>query len=120
MEANRKLEEDRVKKVMVGSLDVEALYPSIDQKEGPWIVANEVQKSKIQFENVNYHLSAVYLGTTMERERQVREGVAHLIPPTKAKSKRGRKVTIHMKKLGGPKRRKLIGEDENPRGNNLH
>ena len=32
---------------MVGSLDMEALYPSIDQKEEPKIVANEILKSKV-------------------------------------------------------------------------
>ena len=48
-ETNSRLRQDRAWKVMVGSLDVEALYPSIDQKEGPRIVAEEVAKPKIDF-----------------------------------------------------------------------
>ena len=119
MEANSKLKEEGTKKVMVGSLDVEALYPSIDQKEGPRIVAQEVLKSKIDIENINYHLAVVYLGTTMNRARQVREGVAHLIPPRKTRTRRGRKVTVHTKELGGPRGRKVLGEDTNPIGKNL-
>ena len=84
---------------MVGSMDVEALYPSIDQKEGPRIVAEEVRKSKVNFSNVNFHLAAVYLGVVMDKPRQIREGIAHLIPPRKAKSKKGRKLIIHTSEL---------------------
>ena len=87
---------------MVGSLDVEALYPSIDQKEGPRIVSQEVLKSKIDIKNVNYHLAIVYLETTMDRVRQIEEGIAHLIPPKKTRTRRGRKLTVHTKELGGP------------------
>ena len=54
---------------MVGSLDVEALYPSIDQKGGPRLVSEEVLKSNLNFENINYHLAAVYLGSTMTIDR---------------------------------------------------
>ena len=48
-EVNIKLKDRRIREIMVGSLDVEAL----DQKEGPKILANEVLRSKVQFENVN-------------------------------------------------------------------
>ena len=82
---------------MVGSLDVEALYPSINQKEGPRIVSEEVLKSKVEFQNINYHLAVVYLGATLSKERQVKEGIAHLIPSRKARTRRGRKITIHTK-----------------------
>ena len=118
-EANSRLEREGIKEVMVGSLDVEALYPSIDQKEGPRIVAREVLKSNVDIGNINYHLAVVYLGTTMSRARQVREGVAHLIPPRKAKTRRGRRVTVHTRELGGPRGRKVLGEDTSPIGKNL-
>ena len=88
-------------------MDVEALYPSIDQKEGPRIVSEEIMKSKIRFKNVNFHLAAVYLGVTMDRQRQEREGIAHLIPSKRAKTKRGRRLTIHTRELGGPKIKKI-------------
>ena len=86
-----KLKEKGVKKVIAGSLNVEALYPPIDQTEHPRIVANEVLKSEVQFENINFHLTAVYLGTIMDRTRQIKEGVARLILSRKARSKRGRR-----------------------------
>ena len=38
-ETNHRLREEKVTDVVVGSLDVEAQYPSIDQIEGPKIVA---------------------------------------------------------------------------------
>ena len=49
-EANQILEAQDIKEIMIGSLDVEALYPSIDQKEGPRLVSEEVRKSKLKFE----------------------------------------------------------------------
>ena len=106
-EANEALEREKVKDIMVGSLDVEALYPSIDQVEGPRLVAEEVRRSKVQFENINYHIAAVYLGSTMSTERQTKEGVRDLIPKRKIRTKRGRKPTVHSKELGGPKARKM-------------
>ena len=48
-EANSVLKKDEAGRIMVGALDVEALYPSIDQKEGPRIVAEEILKSKVKF-----------------------------------------------------------------------
>ena len=82
-------------------------------------MAEEVRKSKVRFTNVNYHLASVYLGVTMDKARQVREGIAHLIPPTKAKTKKGRRLTVHTKELGGPRGRKVLGEDTNPIAMNL-
>ena len=49
-ETNNRLREEKVKDVLVGSLDVEALYPSIDQIQGPKIVAEEVLKSSLQYD----------------------------------------------------------------------
>ena len=92
---------------------MEALFLSIDQNAGPRIVANEVLKSRVQFDNINYHLTVVYFEATMDRTRQIKEGVDKLIPTRKVKSKRGRKITIHTRELGEPRGRKVIGEDQN-------
>ena len=54
---------------MVGSLDVEALYPSIDPKAGPRLVSEVVRKSKLKFKGINYHLAAVYLASIMTPDR---------------------------------------------------
>ena len=52
-EANQKLEEEGAKEIMIGSLDVEALYPSIDQKIGLEIVTREVVRYDFEYENVD-------------------------------------------------------------------
>ena len=76
----QRLDTEKDKELMVGSLDVEALYPSIDQKEGPKLVSEEVRKSRLKFEGINYRLTAVYLTSTMTPERQEKEGIRKLIP----------------------------------------
>ena len=40
-ETNTRLSQEGITKVMVGSMDVEALYPSVDQKLGAKLVAEE-------------------------------------------------------------------------------
>ena len=114
-EANLVLQKEEARRIMLGSLDVEALYPSIDQKEGPRIVSEAIMKSKIQYTNINYHLVAVYLAVTMDKQRQTREGITHLLPQKKSRSKRGRKLTLHTKEVGGPKGRKEISEEDQNR-----
>ena len=59
------MEREGITEVVIGSLDVVALYPSIDQEEGPKIVADEIRKSDLKYENVDMHLIGVYLGTMM-------------------------------------------------------
>ena len=91
-EANVILEKEKVQEIMLGSLDVEALYPSIDQREGPRLVSEEIRKSKLKFENIDYQLAAVYLGSTLTPERLAREGVSNLIPRRKARSNKSRNL----------------------------
>ena len=51
-------------------------------------------------------------------EKLIKEGLMKLMPRRKAKSQRGRKITVHTKELGGPRRRKKkivigeVGEDQ--------
>ena len=104
-ETNTRLKEEGIKQVVIGSLDVEALYPSIDQVQGPRIVAQEIAKSLLTFETVDTHLLGVYLATVMSKERQEKEKVSHLLPTRKAAGKQGRKLTVHGQELGGPKRK---------------
>ena len=89
-------------------LYVEAICPSIDPTQGPRIIAEEVLKSSLQYENVNIHLLGVYLGTVMSKERQTREGTQGLVPIRKAVGRQGRKPTVHGQELGGPKRREKV------------
>ena len=85
-EANEILEKYCVKEIRIGTVDLVALYPSIDQREGPRLVSKEVRKSSMNYENINYHLAAVYLGSTMTIERQIKEGMRKLILQRKVKT----------------------------------
>ena len=116
-EANKKIEESNKDSIMVGSMDVEALYPSIHQREGARIVAEEIVKSDIKYEGVDVRKAAVYLATTLDKERQTSEGIAHLLPVRKAKGRQGRKPTIRSKELGGPlpkPEKEEFGQEELP------
>ena len=110
-DTNEKLANLKIQDAVVGSLDVIALYPSIDQVEGPKTVAQEIRKSHLKFENIDLHLLGVYLGTRLSKERLRKEGVTHLIPRRKAEGKPGRRPTIHGSELGGPRKRKCRKED---------
>ena len=58
----------------------------------------------------------MYLATTMDKMRQVKEGIAQLIPPTRARTRRGRKLTVH---IGEPRGRKVVREDMSHIAKNL-
>ena len=83
------------------------LYPSIDQDESPKIVADEIRKSDLDYDNMDMHLMGVYLGIMMNKSDLKKEGLDKLIPNRNAVSNKGRKPTIHTKELGGPRRRVL-------------
>ena len=74
-------------------------------------MSEEVRKSSLTFENIDYHLAAVYLGSTMTADRQMREGIRHLVPERKVRTKKGRKPTVHSKELSGPRERKVREEE---------
>ena len=92
-------------------MDVEALFPSIDQEVSARIVAEELVKHGVEYEGVDVRLATHYLGICMTRERQIREGVSHLIPARKTRSRRGRKLTIYNKTLSGPMKRVKKGKE---------
>ena len=52
-EANLRMEEMEVKECVVGSMDVEALYPSLDQKILTKIVKEEYIKSEVELVKVD-------------------------------------------------------------------
>lgn len=70
--------------IVVGSLDVEALYPLIDQVQGAKIVAEEIRKSPLKYEKLDEHLLGVYLAVTFIKERSIKEGIWKLLPRRKA------------------------------------
>ena len=129
-ETNEKLAEMGIKNGVLGSMDVEALFPSIDQEDSARIVAEEMIKHGVEYEGVDVRLATHYLGVCMTKERQVREGVSHLIPARKARDRRGRRLTVFTKSLSGPMKRVRkektsdegegeVGGEECPIGKNL-
>ena len=86
--------------IMVGSMDVVALYPSIDQRLGARIVAEEFLKSGIEVQGVDYRAASIYLSVNVHKDELQREGLLHLIP--RRVSNLGRKHTIRTPELSGP------------------
>ena len=83
--ANKKLDEKKIEAAMFGSMDVEVLYPSIDQKEGARIVGEELMESPLEFQDADMRKAAVYLAVVLDKGRQQDEKVQHLLPSRKAR-----------------------------------
>ena len=101
-EANQRMEREGVKDVMVGSLDVVSLYPSIDQEMGARIVAEELINNGVRYQGVDIQKAARYLAASLSKERIKLEGVGHLLPGRRAQGKQGRNLTVRTRELGGP------------------
>ena len=89
----------------LASMDVEALFPSIDQETSARLVAEELIKQKVEYPEADVKLGTHYLLATLSKERLKREKVWHLMPRRKSEGKRGRRPTVHTKLLSGPIRR---------------
>ena len=86
-----KAEEEGWDDLVVGSMDVVALYPSIDQTQAAKVVARRYLESGIVTEDVNYRAASIYLAVNADRDELIREGLAELIPARV--HTRGRKPT---------------------------
>ena len=68
----------------VGSLDVKALYPSLDTKVCSKIAAERIVRSKLEFDGVNWDWATIYVALCLN-EREIRkEGLEEVIPRRKA------------------------------------
>ena len=81
-------------KLIVGSLDVKALYPSIDVDFAADVVANEVYKSAVEVDesSINVEELGLYLMLTTD-EKELQDSGMRKHCPTR-KSKKGRKPNI--------------------------
>ena len=77
--ANQKLRDRATGQIIVGSMDMEALYPSVDKEEGARIVAEEELRSKIEFKGADVRKAVTYLAVTLDKARQRKEGIGHLM-----------------------------------------
>ena len=65
---------------MVGSLDVKALYPSLDQDAAAEVVAQLVYESEVRFNGINWRCVQTFLASNHTEEELKQQGIAHLIP----------------------------------------
>ena len=65
---------------MVGSLDVKALYPSLDQDAAAEVVAQLVYESEVRFNGINWRCVQTFLASNHTQEELKQQGIAHLIP----------------------------------------
>ena len=77
---------------VVGSLDVKALYPSIDVELSARVVANTYVEHSYEIVNVNYNELSLYLAINMSVESLSNKGIAKFCHTRK--HKRGRKPLI--------------------------
>ena len=79
-EAQGEILEAGSQSTMVGSLDVKALYPSIDQKEAAEMVGNLVLKSRLKISGIDFRAAQVYLASNLDMDGVKREGLKGLLP----------------------------------------
>ena len=78
--AQKDLPESGCRDSMVGSLDVAALYPSLDQEASSEIVAQLVKETPIKFTNVNYRCIQTFLASHYDEDELKAQGILHLVP----------------------------------------
>ena len=79
-EAQTEIKRLGLRDTMAGSLDVRALYPSLDQERAAESVAMFVRRSKVKIEGVDWRETQVFLASNMDEHEQKREGVLGLLP----------------------------------------
>ena len=67
-------------RVVVGSLDVKALYPNIDVDFAVGIIGEMFEGSDVMIEGIDYEEMGLYLSYNMEREEMVNAGIEKLCP----------------------------------------
>ena len=65
---------------MIGSLDVEALYPSIDAKRAGQIVRERVTESQLRVDGVDWRWVLIYLSLTMTPHDKVDQRLTGVLP----------------------------------------
>lgn len=74
------------------SMDVKALYPSMEWKEIITSVKELIESSENEVENVDYGEVGKYLAVTMSRDEITREGLTNVIPERKEET--GREISV--------------------------
>ena len=80
------------KECAVISMDVKALYPSMEWEEIITSVKELIEQSEDEVKNVDYTEVGKYLAVTMSREEVTREGLSNVIPKRKVET--GREISV--------------------------
>ena len=86
-EVQEELRTNKIKDSMVCSLDVRALYPSLDQAGSSRVIANFVKNAPTKIAGIDWKQAQVFVASNMDKHKLKREGVAGLVP--KRLKKRG-------------------------------
>ena len=97
---------------VVGSLDVKALYPSLDQMGSARIVAKFVRESPHEVNNIDWRHAQVFIASNMDPHELKREGLLDLVP--NRLKKRGHRPGPTTDELRVKKTVKRKPEDQEP------
>ena len=84
-EAEIFIRDSGINDAMVGSLDVQALYPSLDQLGSSKAVEDFIMQSKVEMIGVDYRAVQVYLASNLSEQEVKDEGLVGLVPARLAK-----------------------------------
>ena len=86
-ELNARIRQGEIKSddLMIGSLDVAALYPSIDTKQAAKICRDKVRESTLDIQGVDYRQAMIYLKLTIKPVDIVDAGIQGILPRRLAK-----------------------------------
>ena len=79
-EAKVAVESSAANNVMVGSLDVSALYPSLHQEESAELVSRFIEESPVRLEGMDLRSAQVYLASNLTPVQIKLEGLKGLVP----------------------------------------
>ena len=97
-EAETRMRDDGVVDSMVGSLDVAALYPSLDHEGAAEEVAKMIMKSQVSLAGIDWRAAQTFLASNLSEDQVKAEGLKSLVPNRlKARGKRPGNTTNELK-----------------------
>ena len=79
-EAQEEIVKTGSRSVMVGSLDVKSLYPSLDQEGAAEMVGDLVLGSSVNITGVDFRAAQVFLASNLDEDGVKKEGLVGLVP----------------------------------------
>ena len=113
-EAEQAIRESGLDNTVVGSLDVCALYPSLDQVQSAKMVGEFVRNSPVDVKGVDYRAVQVYLASNLTELEVKQQGLVKLLPRRVSKMgpRPGKTTSELWKKKSSNSRQKLDADNE--------